>query len=421
MTIYIVNYSDPAKGSITVSTGTVDYSTSLGLVGHKSYDYGTVVAESFLHLLENFASSTPPANPTQGQLWYRSQQLNSTTEPAMLVYDGGKWLPTNGVYQTTTAPTSAKTGDLWVDTSSYQLKIFDGASWIIPTPGFDFTSQTGTYPELIKGTDGDDHFVIKTFLGSEVISILAKDAFTPLISINGFDNLSPGITLNSNLFDNQIAKFNGVASEAAALRVTSPATETISANNFFRKDVAQTLNNVLTLNNDAGLRIGLTNSSVVLEKINNDAVLTSTKDSSKIMFRVEKNGTRNVVLSVDGGQRGVAINKLTPDAGFALDIAGTAKISSDLTVNGAVSVSGNVTSANSIKPGMIIPMAGKTPFVLPPGWLLCNGASYSILGSYAALYDAIGTTYGGTANTFNVPNIPQMALTQGHITYIIKT
>ena len=68
MTVYIVNYSDPGKGSITVNTGTVDYTTSIGLVGHKSYDYGTVVAEGFLHLLENFASSTPPANPTQGQL-----------------------------------------------------------------------------------------------------------------------------------------------------------------------------------------------------------------------------------------------------------------------------------------------------------------------------------------------------------------
>ena len=41
---------------------------------------------------------------------------------------------------------------------------------------------------------------------------------------------------------------------------------------------------------------------------------------------------------------------------------------------------------------------------LPDGWVLCNGASLSTTGTYAALYTAIGTRYGSGAGTFNLPN-----------------
>jgi microcystin-dependent protein len=42
----------------------------------------------------------------------------------------------------------------------------------------------------------------------------------------------------------------------------------------------------------------------------------------------------------------------------------------------------------------------------PTGFLLCNGASLNRVGTYAALFAVIGTTYGTVdANTFNVPNI----------------
>jgi len=420
MTVYIVNYSDPGKGSITVNTGTVDYTTSIGLVGHKSYDYGTVVAEGFLHLLENFASSTPPANPTQGQLWYRTTAENSSNISSLLVHDGGKWLPTNGVHQTGEAPTSAKVGDLWVDTSTQQLKIYDGASWIIPSPGFNFSEQTGAYPETIRGTDGKDYFVIKNFLGGEVISILTKDAFTPLISIDGFVNLAPGLNLTSKSFDNQSVRLNGVAAEAAALRVTSPITETVLSNSFFRKDVPQTLNYLLTVNNDAGVRVGVNSPTFIFEKIDNNGVITSTKDSSKIIFRIEKNGTRNAILTVDGDQRGVSINKSLPDSGQSLDVAGNAQISGNLKINGSVTVTGTVESTNSFKTGTVVPFAGPTP----AGWLPCNGASYNKIGTYSSLFAVIQRAYGGDEQPqgmFNVPNIPPIATINGpSINYIIK-
>jgi hypothetical protein len=55
--------------------------TSLDLYGQGALLYGEGVNKDLLHLLENFASPTPPTNPTVGQLWY------NTVLDALYVYD----------------------------------------------------------------------------------------------------------------------------------------------------------------------------------------------------------------------------------------------------------------------------------------------------------------------------------------------
>ena len=57
---------------------------------------------------------------------------------------------------------------------------------------------------------------------------------------------------------------------------------------------------------------------------------------------------------------------------------------------------------STVPPGTMIHFAGKT---LPEGWLICNGAAVSRT-TYAALFAAIGTTYGSGdgSTTFNLPN-----------------
>lgn len=58
--------------------------------------------------------------------------------------------------------------------------------------------------------------------------------------------------------------------------------------------------------------------------------------------------------------------------------------------------------------GTIVPYAGGA---LPSGWLLCDGRSYSIIGTYATLYAAIGDRWGsGGAGSFNVPDLRGMFL-----------
>ena len=77
---YFVNKTDGT--AIVVQDGTKDTtSTSLTLLGKLSSNYGENQNENFLHLLENFAYTSSPANPITGQIWY------DTTNKTIKVYD----------------------------------------------------------------------------------------------------------------------------------------------------------------------------------------------------------------------------------------------------------------------------------------------------------------------------------------------
>lgn len=57
----------------TIADGTINTtSTSLGLPGRNYAGYGQSLDTNFVHQLENFADTTPPANPIRGQLWYNT-------------------------------------------------------------------------------------------------------------------------------------------------------------------------------------------------------------------------------------------------------------------------------------------------------------------------------------------------------------
>ena len=89
---YTVDYSDGTKTAITVNDGTIDTSTSLSLVGKNYYGYGEVIAENFLHLLENFANSTEPNNKKEGQIWYDT----TAADKEMKYWDGASWVSMGG-------------------------------------------------------------------------------------------------------------------------------------------------------------------------------------------------------------------------------------------------------------------------------------------------------------------------------------
>lgn len=56
-----------------IPDGTINTSNcSLGLPGRNYAGYGQVLDTNFVHVLENFADTTPPPNPLRGQLWYNT-------------------------------------------------------------------------------------------------------------------------------------------------------------------------------------------------------------------------------------------------------------------------------------------------------------------------------------------------------------
>ena len=57
---------------LTIPDGIVDDSTALSLIGRSYTNYGELLADNFVRLMENFSNDTAPPNPIEGQIWYDS-------------------------------------------------------------------------------------------------------------------------------------------------------------------------------------------------------------------------------------------------------------------------------------------------------------------------------------------------------------
>jgi hypothetical protein len=76
----------------TIPDGTINTtSTSLGLPGRNYAGYGQYLDTDFVHMLENFASTTPPANPLKGQLWYDTNASTLKVCPADGTTNAAAW------------------------------------------------------------------------------------------------------------------------------------------------------------------------------------------------------------------------------------------------------------------------------------------------------------------------------------------
>ena len=65
----VKNYKGASIASVL--EGTVNTQTPLKLVGQNYKNYGQLIAENFVHIVENFSRDIAPTNPIVGQLWYK--------------------------------------------------------------------------------------------------------------------------------------------------------------------------------------------------------------------------------------------------------------------------------------------------------------------------------------------------------------
>ena len=280
----------------TIADGTINTATNLTLVGKNYPGYGEFLDENFIHLLENAANGTAPSAPLTGQLWF------NTTTKVLQVWQGVAWKSLGGATASATPPTNSQTGDLWYDTVNQQLKVYDSTAtpspWILVGPQFSGgTGVTGAIPLVITDQDGNSHTIIQMTVANAVVATISKDAtFVPGgAGITGFSNVRPGITLASSVSGISPA-FWGSANNATSLNGYTASQFVQNTGN------AQTMSVPLAINSDTGLSVGVDNDLRITVTGANVTALNQNTNGS-IIFQVKPSsagGSSVTALTIDG-------------------------------------------------------------------------------------------------------------------------
>lgn len=350
---YIVRFTDRNKPEITVFDNISNTDTSLAFPGRNQPGYGQIIAENFLHLLENFASDDEPINPIEGQLWY------DASTGSLQIWDNTTWKPASGVRQSPTQPSveAASIGELWVDTTNQQLRIFTGNRWVLVGPQISSIDglRYGPVVEKIVDTDNLDKNVIIFYVADIPIIIFSKDTFRPKIGIPGFTLIRSGINVNApvagdadDFLGGLLPKLYGTATSADSLTIGDIE---IPAGRFLRSDTVNTTAFGINVRSIDGISLG-TDSTFKLSAVQGSSRLYNSFDGGTLDFQVNNNGIPDTVIS---------ISRSSVDINQTLDISGNSTISGILEVTntrdsdnlniGSIVTSGGVAISKNLRVG----------------------------------------------------------------------
>jgi hypothetical protein len=210
---YIINRFNGTQ-LVVLEDGTLNTSTSLGLLGRNYTGYGEVQNENFLFLLENFANSNPPSRPITGQTWYNveTKSLN--------IYDGTEWGPVGSAFVASVEPTGFD-GSLWYKPDTDQLHVYESGAWkLIGPEGLDGFGATKIRSKKVLDIDDVNHPILEVLVNDVTLAVMSATTFTlnAINPITGFEEIKSGITISSS------KSFNGTLDGNAfsATRLQTP-------------------------------------------------------------------------------------------------------------------------------------------------------------------------------------------------------
>ena len=320
---YTINKTD---GSVlaTITDGTSDTSTSLTLFGKSFSGFGEGLNENLVKLLENAPGTSAPTSPLTGELWF------DTNTAQLKVYDGSSFKPTGAAKSQSTEPTSSSAGDLWHDSDTDQLFVYTGSAFVLVGPVFTSGQTLSGFQIETLASSGGDKVISSMYVGNTRVAILSKETFTPSAAQSGFSEIKAGFTLNNTLS----AVFEGTNTQAANIDVSSTTNSSatlIAGGNFLRTDASDTSTGQLTLDTDSGIRIG-DSQELTITVSSNDVTVAQTAQDKDLKFTVNDGGVTKTPLQLTGADGGV-------------DIVGDVTITGNLNVSGAY----DYTSSNIVQ------------------------------------------------------------------------
>jgi hypothetical protein len=308
---YVINRFD-GQAISTIEDGTVDQTLDIKLIGKNYAGYGELQNENFLHMLENFASSSPPPRAIRGQLWYDvpSKKIKFYTGEAP---GGVKVFKTaGGVEYGTTAPLGATEGDQWFDSGLNQLKIRTASDWLVVGPQTAGAGTTQLVSRQVRGTDANLYSIIAATIGGtgieEVTYIISKAEFTLDNTTNpiaGYTVIKKGMTLPNTV--SVLTEGQQVTSSAHRFWGISAAAQGIvdSLGNFVSgaklKEISEGTNNTLVnFSSDDGLTVGLGQDlAVYIDPDDQQTPVYENQSGPKLTFRARQAGIPKDIAVID--------------------------------------------------------------------------------------------------------------------------
>lgn len=396
---YNVNYSDETKAPIVVETNTIDNSTSVKLIG-KDYSkgYGEIVAENFLHILENFASPNMPNNPTVGQLWY------DTNQNLLKVYTvTSTWKSLGTINTSTTTPSAASetnVGDFWVNTSAREVYVNFGETWNLIYKEEEKDSQIVS--KVRKDVSNNDHITFEVEVKTEnlatsetkTVAIFSSDE-TPWVPLSGTSSpelLADGSIMSEtysviypglNLYNRNVAEVN--VSDQDPMTGDYVKSGDIWVNTETQQYWVYTDSSWLKLSN--------TNSEtkmVARQRLD-------TSNISHVTFETIVDGKIIFIDSADEDSYNLNSSELDEEGNPLINTF----FEPIVIGRNAIPKTGQLISY--VPTGAVQSFAMRT---IPEGWLPCDGREVNRT-DYNRLFELIGTTYGvgDGSSTFNLPDL----------------
>jgi microcystin-dependent protein len=194
---YTITKSDGTPLAV-VQDGTADHTTALTLPGPNFVGYGFNLNENLVHLLENFAANTTPSGISlEGQLYF--DKYNQILK----VYTTQGYVPVSGVTNSGTQPAISKDGDIWFNTTTNQMSLWDNGQFKLIGPQYTKAQGiSGAIPVTVNdgSTSGVVHNILKLQFGNRILATISSEpTFIPSGFDPGFPRVYPGITFNSNI------------------------------------------------------------------------------------------------------------------------------------------------------------------------------------------------------------------------------
>lgn len=425
---------------IVLEDGTIDTSTSLGLVGRNYVGYGETQNENFVFLLENFSNAAPPSRPLKGQLWFNSQKN------VLHVYDGSQWIVVGASALSEQPPTDPNVGTMWLKTPINTLNVWTGTEWRFIGPeaaqGFGTTRARST---TLEDSIGNPRPVIYLEIDGTIIGICTNSAFTvnPSASIPGFSsNLLAGVNLRTNFVINgnvtgssgSTSKFttpraiNGVAFDGQAdITVKSSTTNKLKKGSYisgsdFDGSTEQTwsvdatsaniIGKVVARNSEGGFAAGTITADLVGNVTGNVTASSGTSSFNIVQANTfvgaTLTGTANAARQLANSPKinGVTFTGLTDVIVPAAADTLTSTTLAATVLNSSLQTLGTLTNLNVADAGTIIGSSGQLRLLVDSGTPTVRSATGTLNFDIGASGPDISFVNAATSLSLGGPNAP---------------